>query len=473
MAVTSARAPSAPNRAASPSRISSVVPPTSITNCSAKSTTSRSAEYAAEAANANAAGFPMSCPTRTRTSSSSTGSPPCQTCSFSAVSSPQGSGRSRDNPAGSSQVSSASEKLLVVMAIPPVLAALPEQLRLDRHGGTQRLGACPLMHADPVHDAPPPVPAFVPVQVPAPPGVQLPAAVAGAQQVRDVVDLAGGVAVVGKLDRVVEHAVHGRLVAAVGPHHPRAQVRGRPYEYAVVVGGVVVVGAAHQVGVQAVDSAAVTQYGLPDSLGCGCRVGGGGRHGRHGRHLALGGHVEDPADPVVARRPGRRNPDAQLGVGLEQRAFHVPAIGREPAPPGPHGDVHGAVPVVGVVGVRVKRVPDGAGPRACAVGYWPIHLVRRSCRHVIMPSWNFDAVTYWRRVVSRPRCTASMLNVSCSMTRPSVCSSGAFVHGSAKSSSVICALGGRSPRYGVRNITSKIDSLCRSPLGRNRYTIRL
>src|SRR5580704_11178051 len=219
IAVTSARAPSAPNRSVSPSRISSVVPPTSITNCSAKSTTSSSAAEAAEANRTRAAaGFPMSCTTRTRTSSSSTGSPACQTRSFSAVSSPQASGRSRDNPAGSPQTSSASEKLLVFISRnSPVLAALPEQLRLDRHGGTERLGACPLVHADPVHDRPPPVPAFVPVQVTAPPGVQLPSAISGAKQVRDVVDLAGGVAVVGKLDRVVEHAVHGRLVAAVGP----------------------------------------------------------------------------------------------------------------------------------------------------------------------------------------------------------------------------------------------------------------
>src|SRR5580692_12841717 len=138
----------------------------------------------------------MSCETRTRTSSSSTGSPTCQTRSFSAASSPEASARSRDSAPGSAQTRSVTVELLVVMSrSSPVLVALPEQLRLNRHGGAEGLGACPLVHADPVHDGPPPVPAFVPVQVAAPPGVQLPAAVCGAQQVRDVVDLAGGVAV--------------------------------------------------------------------------------------------------------------------------------------------------------------------------------------------------------------------------------------------------------------------------------------
>src|SRR5580658_9239727 len=231
----------------------------------------------------------MSCDTRPRTSSSSTGSLTCQTRSFSATSSPQASGSSRDSAPGSAQTSSVTVELLIVKRNSSVLVALPEQLRRDRHGGPQRLGARPLVHADPVHDRPPPVPAFVPVQVAAPPGVQLPAAVGGAEQVGDVVDLAGGVGVVRDVDCVVEHAVHGRLVTAVGPHHPRAQVRGGSHEDAVIVGGVIVVRAAHQLGIQAVDPAAVPQHGLPDGLGGGSSgggsssVGGGGSSSVGGR----------------------------------------------------------------------------------------------------------------------------------------------------------------------------------------------
>ena len=59
----------------------------------------------------------------------------------------------------------------------PVLPTLPEPMRLDGHGGAERLGARPLVHADPMDDGPPPVPAFVAVEVAAPPGVELAGAV--------------------------------------------------------------------------------------------------------------------------------------------------------------------------------------------------------------------------------------------------------------------------------------------------------
>ena len=250
--------------------------------------------------------------------------------------------------------------LVAAAGLPAVLVPLPEQVRRDRHGGTERLGPRPLVHAHPVHDRPPPVPAFVPVDITAPPGVELAAAAGGAQQIGDVVNLTPGVGVVHDVDRVVQDAVHGRQVAPVGPDHPCAQVRRGSGEDAVIVGGAVVVGAQHQLKVQPVDPAAVAQRGLPDGLGGGRNVGGRRVGGRRvgGRHLALGGHVEHPADPVVVRRPGRRHPDAQLRVRLEQRALDVPAVGRESPPASAHGDGHGSVAVVGVVRVRVERVPD-------------------------------------------------------------------------------------------------------------------
>src|ERR1700691_4525168 len=102
----------------------------------------------------------MSCDTRTRTSSSSTGSLTCQTRSFSATSSPQASGWSRDSAPGSVQTSSVTVELLIVKRNSPVLVALPEQLRLDRHGGPHRLGAGPLGEPEPAHAGPPPGPAL-------------------------------------------------------------------------------------------------------------------------------------------------------------------------------------------------------------------------------------------------------------------------------------------------------------------------
>src|SRR6185369_7413478 len=84
-----------------------------------------------------------------------------------------------------------------------------------------------------------------------------------------------------------------------------------------------------------------------------------------------------------------------------------------------------------------------------------------------------DSVTPGFEVVRSPSCTLGKLNVSWLNTRARKPSSGAFVQSSSGPSQCTGAERGRSPVNGDRYMHSMIDSSCRSPLGRKRYTMRL